>query len=150
MTFAVVLLGLSSLAFAGFGVGFVAAPQQLAEFFTDGAPIVPSAVTDMRATYGGLSLGLALFFGLCAARRQWIRPGLLAALLAVAGIGAARVIGMIADGDPNAFMFVFLATEIVSVGLIGFALRRLDSADAGMDQAARAPALGGARYRSSA
>jgi hypothetical protein len=82
-------------------VGFVGAPRELARFLTGAAPSLPSAVIDMRATYGGFALGVGLFIGLCAMRPEWARVGLMASLLAVASIGAARVVGLAVDGQPN-------------------------------------------------
>ncbi len=68
-----------------FGAGFIAAPNALSLLLTGAAPGTPSAVTDMRATYGGTALGLGLFFGLCARNRVTLRAGLLASLDRVIG-----------------------------------------------------------------
>jgi uncharacterized protein YneF (UPF0154 family) len=123
MSFGVILLWITAALFVGFGVGFVVAPRKLAKFITGGSPSTPSAIIDMRATYGGVALGLGLFLGLCATRPLWVRPGLIASLLVVASIGAARVVGLVVDGHPNAFMLLLLATEVVFVGLYALALR---------------------------
>jgi len=123
----VVLLWIIAVLFIGFGVGFAFAPTFFADFIIPGAaPSVPSAIIDMRATYGGPALGLGLFFVVATRRRQWMRPALVVSLLVIACIGAARLLGIIADGDPNAWMLFFLATEVISVALIVVALRRLD------------------------
>jgi hypothetical protein len=125
MRFAVILLWIIAVLFVGFGVGFVIAPRELAQLLTGGAPATPSAVIDMRAVYGGVALGMGLFFGVCAMRAQWVRPGLIGSLLVVGSIGAGRAVGLIVDGQPDGFMLVFLATEVVSVGLIALALRQM-------------------------
>ena len=130
MRFPVILLRITSVLFIAFGVAFVAFPQDVAELVTDGFPIVPSAVTDMRATYGGVPLGLGLFVGLCARRTDWLRPGLIVSLLVIACIGMGRLVGIIVDGSPNAFMIVFLSTEVVSVALFAVAVRRVSSSAA--------------------
>ena len=128
--FGATLLWVMCAAFAAFGIGFVAAPVELAELFFDAAPTAPSGLIDMRATYGGLSIGAAIFFGLCAGRREWQRPGLLAAIFVMAGLAAGRVVGLFADGDPNGFMWLFLALEVGAVGLVTMALRELESSAA--------------------
>ena len=125
MPFAVLLLRITSVLFVAFGVGFAVAPQDLADLVTDGAPSVPSAVTDMRAAYGGVALGLGLFIGYCARRAETVRLGLMASTLVLVSLAAARLLGMIVDGSPNAFMVVFLGLEIISVWLFMIALRRL-------------------------
>lgn len=125
MTFPVALLWITSVLFAGFGIGFAAIPEQLADLLFDASPTTSSALTDMRATYGGVAIGLGLFVALCAARRPWVRPGLLASLLVLVGLATTRLIGIAADGSPNGFVLLFLGTEIVAAILFFAALRRI-------------------------
>lgn len=66
MTLAKILVWINCGLFAGFGLGFVFIPGTLATLITGTAPTTPGAMTDMRATYGGMALGLAVIFGLCA------------------------------------------------------------------------------------
>ncbi|MGH9891609.1 MAG: DUF4345 domain-containing protein [bacterium] len=119
------LLWVTSVLFMAFGVAFAMAPQQGAEFATGARPSLPSALIDMRATYGGMALGIGLFLGLCARRPSWVRTGLSASLLTVAAIGSARLLGIIVDGSPNAIMLSLLATEASFSGLYVIALRRV-------------------------
>lgn len=128
MKFAVMLLWITSVLFVMFGVAYIVAPQDFADLVTGVSPDAPSAVIDMRATYGGVALGLGLFVGICARRPNLLRQGLILSLLVVASIGAARLWGFVADGSPNGFMIVFLATEVVSVVLYILALRRVGAA----------------------
>jgi uncharacterized protein DUF4345 len=128
MRFAVILLWTTSALFAGFGLGFVIAPRELARFLTGAAPSVSSAIIDMRATYGGVASGVGLFIGVCAWRPEWLRAGLVASLLTVASIGAARALGLVVDGHPNAVMPLLLSTEVIFVALYAVALRRLGPA----------------------
>lgn len=132
--FPALLLWIDCILFVGFGAGFLAAPLELADLVLGAATSEPSAIIDMRATYGGFSIGAGFFFGLCAGRREWLRPGLVMSVLAISGIGAARIVGLIADGQPNAFMILFLAFEIAAVALTTTALRRV-----GADNAVRLP-----------
>jgi hypothetical protein len=125
LKFAVILLWITAALFAGFGAAFVGAPRELARFLTGAAPSLPSAVIDMRATYGGFAFGVGLLIGICARRPEWVRVGLIASLLAVASIGAARVVGLAVDGHPNAVMPLLLSTEVTFVVLYVVALRRL-------------------------
>jgi len=127
VTFPVILLWVTAVLFAGFGLGFVAAPRYFADLITGSEPTVPSAVIDMRATYGGVALGMGLSFGIAATRRRLLRPALVASLLVVGCIGGARLIGIVADGQPNDFMILFLATEVIFVALFVLALRQVGS-----------------------
>ena len=128
--FAVGLLWFVCIAFVGFGLAFTIAPEPIADLITGTSPDEPSGLIDMRATYGGVAIGMGIFVGLCARRRDWTRIGLIFSLLVIAGIGAARVVGIVADGSPNGFMLAFLALEVAFVALITFALGRLEGSGA--------------------
>lgn len=124
------LLWIICASFVFFGVVFTFFPKEAADLFTGTWPGEPSGLIDMRATYGGVAVGMGIFVGLCARREEWLRIGLIFSALVLAAIGAARIVGIIADGSPNGFMVAFLALEIGSVVLLAFALGRLEgSAD---------------------
>ncbi len=112
MKFSSYLLWANGLLFVLFGVGFLFQPTQLAMLITQSAPISSSGLIDMRATYGGLSLGIGLYLGLCA-RTGANRSGLLvsSSVLSCAALG--RLLGFILDGKPTLMMVLLLAAEIV-------------------------------------
>ena len=91
--FSRIVLVLLGLIFAGFGVAFLLWPSQMA--MRVGIPLVTMAgTTDVRALYGGLEIGLGVFFAITAASRAWRVPGLLAAFCALAGMGLDCQIGV--------------------------------------------------------
>lgn len=123
MSFPKVLLWVSCGLFVAFGLGFILVPDFISMFVTGSAPGTSSAMIDMRATYGGMALGIGLFFGLCAYRPGSVRLGLIASLLVMVSIAGGRLFGMIADGSPNLFMWVLLASELLFTILLLFALK---------------------------
>ncbi len=123
MTFGRPLVWVNCGLFALFGLGFALVPDDLAILITGAAPATASAVTDMRATYGGMALGLGCIFGVCARRPDYVRVGVQGVLVVMAALAAARVLGIMVDGAPNAFMLVFLGAEIAMAGLAAAALR---------------------------
>ncbi len=125
-------MGKSVLIFGGlfttiFGLTFIIAPQMFFELYTGGHLPTSSAAIDVRSTYGGFSLGIGLFLLYCA--KHNIRMGLIAAMLALMCIIAARLIGYVVDGTPTQFMHVFLGMEIVLLVLTLAALRKLPPAE---------------------
>ena len=74
------LLYLASVVFAVFGFAFSLFPDQL--FFASVGQQLgnASAVTDVRATYGGMSIGVGLVFYLLARNPAYVRVGLAEAL----------------------------------------------------------------------
>lgn len=117
MDFARFLVWLNCVLFVGFGLGFMLAPEALAALVTGSAPATSSAMIDMRATYGGLALGLATLFGLCARDPRYVRLGLQGVLSVMVALVVGRLLGIALDGSPNIFMFVLLAAEVVMAGL---------------------------------
>ena len=117
-SYAITLLWVNSVLFIGFGLAFVVAPAYLAQLFLDTIPANTSSLIDMRATYGGTTLGLGLFLLFCLRQTNTVRLGLQAALLALVGIVIGRVTGIILDGSPNTFIIVALAGELLAIDLL--------------------------------
>ena len=82
----------------------------------------PSAVIDFRATYGGLEIGLAVFFAICALRNSWLRPGLVAQVVSLGGFAFGRIIGLILNGTPQPIIYYLLVAEFAGCVLGLFAL----------------------------
>lgn len=119
-------LRLTALAFAGFGVALLARPALIAALGIEFGN--PTAVTEIRAFYGGLELGLALFFALASTREAWLRPALFAQAAALGGTALARLIGIVLDGSAGPYLVLFGALEGVGALLAVLALRTLDGA----------------------
>jgi len=105
-----------------FGLSFIFAPHMFFEMYTGATLATTSAATDIRTTYGGFSLGFGLFLLYCSQNN--LRIGLLAALLALTTITSARIFGIVIDGSPNTYMFIFLGMEAVSLALVFLAWRK--------------------------
>ncbi len=119
----------AALVFFTFGMGFLLVPVQWAEAVDIALPTA-LARTDLRATYGGFEIGFALFLALCAARTEWVRPGLVALMLAAGGFGAGRLAGIIVERSAGPLMLGFVLIEWAIVGLALYLIRRLDRAPA--------------------
>lgn len=88
------LLGLGSLAFIAFGIQWLAAPQTMAQPL--GIVLTNAdATSDARAVYGGLEIGIGLFLAYCALSAATRRTGLVAGMLALFGLGLARLAGIV-------------------------------------------------------
>jgi uncharacterized protein DUF4345 len=125
MKFARGLLFSSSLVFVGVGAGFLLIPARYAHILEISLPTAMARL-DVRATYGGLELGVGIFLILCTVRRKWIRPGLWALALATGGFAAGRLVGLVAEGTISSFMLSFLVLELVVTLLAVFLLRRIE------------------------
>ncbi|MFZ2905408.1 MAG: DUF4345 domain-containing protein [Cyclobacteriaceae bacterium] len=114
-----ILLGLLGIAFCKTGIETLINPHAvLAQvgIVLDNA----SALSSMRAVYGGMHLvfGLFCFYGIF---RNPQAP-LVLVILYTTGFVLGRLSGIIVDGAPNAFVMTWLITEVVSGTLAAGAL----------------------------
>ena len=80
-----------------------------------------SALNELRATYGGLQIGMGLFLLAGIACKSMTRPALLAQALIVGGLASGRLISIALDGLPNAFVQGLVVLESVTA-LLSLAL----------------------------
>lgn len=125
MKFAMNLLRINSVLFVAFGCCFVAAPEIFAAALTGTEPSTSSALIDMRATYGGMALGIGLVFWFFARQRETVYAGLVGSILVLGATAMARTVGFVADGSPNAFMLLLFAAELLFMMLSFSALKRV-------------------------
>jgi len=104
------------------GAGCLVAPTNFAQ--QAGYSTTPSALTEIRAFYGGLQLGIGLFLAWCLRAPDGAFHGLLLGALAVGGAGLARSFGMVIDHASTSHHVVNLGIEIVTVLLVVIALSR--------------------------
>lgn len=107
------LIKVTAAIFAVYGFAFIFAPTQLAVLVTEASPTTTAALTDMRATYGGMSLAVGTLLFILAARPQSVRLGLSAVLLLMLGMAGGRIVGIALDGSTTQIMWVYLALELI-------------------------------------
>ena len=117
-----VVLALSGAFVLVAGVSCLVAPASFAQ--QAGLAAVPSALTEIRAFYGGLQIGIGCFLFWCIRQRTLTFAGLLLVGLAVGGAGMGRGFGMLVDQVPTAFHLTNLAIEAATVGLVVAAISR--------------------------
>ena len=109
--FAKAVLIATGLMYLAFAVAFLVAPAELGGWVHLGVAH-PVARTELRAFYGGLEIGLAVFLLLCVSRPGWIAPGLLAAALVLGCTAAARIVGMAVDRSAGTTVVAILLVEV--------------------------------------
>jgi len=116
------VLAFSTLAFIGIGISFIAFPESLLEVVGIHAP-AGSPLTDIRAIYGGIDLGVGLFLLYCLVRSE-VRLGLIASALILFSLAAGRSVGLVLDGEQDAITFYLLAVEVLGGALSAIAVTR--------------------------
>lgn len=121
---ALVAIGLFTILF---GVVYLMAPTVMTDPAGFGV-LSASAKTDVRATYGGIQLGMGLFLLWSAGSAERVRPALMLTALSIGAIGLSRAIGLAIDGGLNAFHQTGLASEVILTLFAIFLLRRVSNA----------------------
>lgn len=119
------VLAVAALAFLAFGLACLIAPTPV--FASFGLPVGPDPwTTELRAFYGGLEIGLGLLLGRCALREDWQSFGLWLVICAYGGIGLARLVAMVVDGEFGTQLWGAAALELAfaAVAFIALRLRR--------------------------
>jgi hypothetical protein len=124
MNISKLVVNITAAIFTLYGLGFVFAPSQLSLLVTGAAPTTAAALTDMRATYGGMSIATGIVLFVLASKPQSIRLGLAAVLIVMLGMASGRGVGLIIDGSGNPIMYTYLALELGAAAAAGFLLNR--------------------------
>jgi hypothetical protein len=116
-------LGISGLAWAGYGVYCLIAPEALATV-AGVAATLPSGVTDLRAMYGGaqIAIGLAVLAG--AIRTTRVRWSLQFQAVIYLGIVPARLCSALATGDFSTYTIGAISFESLFLAITVFLLLR--------------------------
>ena len=119
-----IVLWLSLLAFAGFGLAFASFPHRMAALVDIQLP-TDTATTDFVATYGGFEIGFAVFLFTCMRSDERVRLGLLASGWAVAGFAASRLMGILLLADVKPVLYRVLVLEATSAAIAFWAAGRV-------------------------
>ena len=119
--FASAVLLFFGLSFLVFGVWALIAPASLAGLLHFGLE-TPGSITEIRAFYGGLEIGLALFLGASAFNKAMAPTALIALAAVTGGIALGRVVGLAIDQSGSTLIFGALAFELAGaiLGLAAF------------------------------
>lgn len=106
------LVLLTAAIFCAYGLIFIFFPVEALLFVVEGSVSSSSGVIDIRATYGGMSVGVGIVLYLLATTEGALRIGLIAVCLLMLSMAAGRIIGIVLDGSPNIYMYIYLALEL--------------------------------------
>ena len=125
MLFTRILLVVQAIILGGLGVAYFVRPEEMANL-SGMLLMAPAAITDVRAYYGGLQIGLATYLLLAMSRVDLSRAALTLLVLLYSAMALARIGGLWLDGGlQQTFNLTALLLEVVSAGLCFVALRQL-------------------------
>jgi hypothetical protein len=128
-----ITVALAALLFLGLGAAFTLWPVPMAAVV--GIELhSATALTDLRAVYGGMNLGLGIYFIIAFTTAGGRRSALTALIAIFAGLGTIRVVGIAVDGPQDPITYVLLGGEVVGLAMSVAArlgIRRLHKGSAG-------------------
>jgi hypothetical protein len=107
------------------GIALALRPQWIIEM-RGVLPKTESDVINVRASFGGTLIGLGAFVAWLPALRPWLRTILGLLGWAMAGIGAARLLGFLLDGNPDYRQAIWIVAELLLVIGCAYGIRRLE------------------------
>lgn len=108
------IFGTTAIGFAGFGIALLIFPNLIG--LVGVKELANSGLVEIRAMYGGLQLGLALFFLLAFNRPKWVRPALIVHMCVVGGLALGRVFGLVVTKwHAKPLVYTILAAELILV-----------------------------------
>lgn len=122
------LLVATGAIYLALGAVFVVKPVEWAQKI--GFTLDADGVIEIRAVYGGLELGLGVFFLVAGLRREWVGVGLWGLFLTFAGIALCRTLGLALAESAGSMPWRLFAVEVTGTVLSGAALWLLRGADA--------------------
>jgi hypothetical protein len=84
----------------------------------------PTQWINLRASFGGTLLGIGAFIAWLPAVKPYLRAFLGLLGWAMAGIGAARLVGFVVDGSPDTRQWIWIVAEVLIAAACAIILRR--------------------------
>ncbi len=123
MKFAKAFIAITGLMFALYGAYLIVDPKQLVEIANFSIP-ENTALTELRAMYGGLQLAMGLFMLTCCRQIRLIGPCLLFMSLAFFCLAATRSLGLLIDPADNGYNLSATIYESLSAVIaLGFYIK---------------------------
>lgn len=103
-------------------------PSEAFYYVTAAEITTSSGIVDLRATYGGMSLGVGLLLYTLSRDDSTLKAALLGVLFVMTGMAATRLLGMVVSGPANAIMYLYLMLEIAAMLAAWYLLKKLPQA----------------------
>ncbi len=106
------IFGATAIGFAGFGIALLIFPNLIG--LVGVKELAPSGMVEIRAFYGGLELGIALFFLLVLNRPKWMKPALVLQVCLLGGVAIGRIFGLVViHWQAKPIIYLILAAELI-------------------------------------
>lgn len=104
---------INAIIFLVYGILYFIMPTDMSAYVTKSIPTTASALIDMRATYGGMSIATGLVIGLLGLRNETLHSAVWILMIFMISMASGRMIGIIYEAEANDKMYVYLISEVL-------------------------------------
>ena len=114
MNYSKILVKFTAIVFFVYGVLFALMPVTFMQLVAKVEIEQASAIIDISATYGGMSIGVGIILWLLAKKAETLLIGLQSTFALMCGMAGVRLFAIIATQEGNNTMYVYLALEVAA------------------------------------
>lgn len=107
---------LAAAVFGLYGLAYAIQPYEMALLTTGLKPDTASGLIDLRATYGGMMIAVAVLI-IALQKTAGIRYSLMVIWVVLFSMAATRLLGFLIDAPANSLMYAYFVAEIIGGGL---------------------------------
>ena len=125
MKFGKYLCLLNAVIFIVYGIFYMLVPAAMSTYVTDSIPTTTSALIDMRAIYGGMSIAIGIVLAILSLKNKTLRTAIMILMVFMITMASGRMLGVALDTGANSKMYYYLISEVLIALVCGVWLKRI-------------------------
>jgi uncharacterized protein YjeT (DUF2065 family) len=125
MKFGKTLCLLNAVIFFVYGIFYMLVPAAMSTYVSESIPTTSSALIDMRAIYGGMSIAIGIVLAILSLKKETLRTAIMILMIFMITMASGRLLGVIFDTGANSKMYYYLISEVLIALVCGVWLKRV-------------------------
>jgi uncharacterized protein YjeT (DUF2065 family) len=125
MKFGKTLCLLNAVIFFVYGIFYMLAPAAMSTYVTESIPTTSSALIDMRAIYGGMSIAIGIVLAILSLKNKTLRTAIMVLMIFMITMASGRLLGVVLDTGANNKMYYYLISEVLIALVCGIWLKNV-------------------------
>ena len=125
MKFGKALCLINAVIFLVYGIFYMLVPAAISTYVTESIPATTSALIDMRAVYGGMSIAISIILAVFSLKKETLRFAIMILMIFMITMASGRLLGIILDSGANNKMYYYLISEVLIAGVCGVWLNQV-------------------------
>jgi uncharacterized protein YjeT (DUF2065 family) len=116
---------LNAFIFFVYGIFYMLIPAAMSTYVTQSIPTTSSALIDMRAIYGGMSIAIGIVLAILSLKNKTLRIAIMILMVFMITMASGRLLGLVLDTGANNKMYYYLISEVLIAMVCGIWLKRI-------------------------